>query len=102
MLCLNNFPNSNSVVIMDNCRIHSQSDLLIYTNAIGADLAFLPPYSPMYNPIELSFNKYKQMLKKDRDLIALMDPFDAIQMEMDALTVSDCVNWIESVSIYNN
>jgi len=56
----------------------------------------------MYNPIELSFNKYKQMLKKDRDLIALMDPFDAIQMEMDALTVSDCVNWIESVSIYNN
>ena len=44
---MNPYPGDNSVIIMDNARIHYDSDLIL--------LVFLPPYSPDYNPIETAF-----------------------------------------------
>ena len=34
------------------------------TRAAGAELLFLPPYSPDYNPIEFVFSKLKALLRK--------------------------------------
>ena len=32
--------------------------------AVGAELRYLPPYSPDLNPIELAYSKFKALLKK--------------------------------------
>ena len=36
--------------------------------AAGVELAFLPPYSPDFNPIEESFAELKAWIKKNRQL----------------------------------
>ena len=52
-----------TVSILDNCRIHSQSELGQRLSP-GHDLKFLPPYSPFFNPIENCFNWIKQRVKQ--------------------------------------
>jgi hypothetical protein len=99
---LNPLPNAESVVVMDNCRIHDQNELTRLAASMGADMVFLPPYSPIYNPIEKSFSTYKQWLKTERNLISVMDPIEAIQLGMDAIgTAKNGTNWIRSTEIYD-
>ena len=51
----------NSVVVLDNAPIHhalyERIERLV--RACGARIIFLPPYSPMLNPIEEAFQQYK-------------------------------------------
>jgi transposase len=42
----------NICIVMDNCRIHRAPVLLPIIQGAGMSLQFLPPYSPMLNPIE--------------------------------------------------
>ena len=43
------------VVIMDNLSSHKRASARDMIEAAGADLRFLPPYSPDFNPIEMAF-----------------------------------------------
>jgi hypothetical protein len=56
----------NDTLILDNSKVHfardTQEAILFVLNAVGADLKFLPPYSPEINPCELLFNNAKQWL----------------------------------------
>lgn len=80
------FPASNSVVVMDNARIHKDPrvlDLITsrYVQIIGVPpypylyftrgmrYFFLPPYSPDYNPIELAFSVIKAYVQRERILV---------------------------------
>lgn len=80
------FPASNSVVVMDNARIHKDPHVLDlitsrYVQIIGVPLYlylyftrgmryfFLPPYSPDYNPIELAFSVIKAYVQRERILV---------------------------------
>ncbi|WP_187345405.1 transposase, partial [Cystobacter ferrugineus] len=60
--------------------------------AAGAHVLFLPPYSPDLNPIELLWNKLKELLKsmEARTLQALDD---AIARAMDLITCEDIDGW---------
>jgi transposase len=51
------------VVIMDNLGAHQGVELRKAIEAAGAELRFLPPYSPDFNPIEFAFAKLKALLK---------------------------------------
>lgn len=79
------------VVIMDNLSSHKRSRTGELIASAGAELVFLPPYSPDLNPIENVFSKIKQLLRslacrtKDR-LWRLM------QSVLDAVTPSDAIN----------
>ena len=42
----------------------------------GIQLAYLPPYSPDFNPIEESFAQLKAWLRKNRDMQERFDKFD--------------------------
>lgn len=42
----------------------------------GVLLAYLPPYSPDFNPIEVAFGQLKQWLKKNRILAGSFDSFE--------------------------
>lgn len=51
---------SDHVVIMDNARLHKTPCPRELIEASGAELMFLPPYSPDYNPIEHDFANIKR------------------------------------------
>lgn len=50
----------NHLVIMDNARLHKTQRTQELIQAAGAELMFLPPYSPNYNPIEHDFANIKR------------------------------------------
>jgi transposase len=80
------------VVIMDNLPAHKPEAIRQAIEATGADLLFLPPYSPDFNPIEMAFSKIKALLKKAaaRKVEAL---WDAVASAIDAITPSEARNY---------
>ena len=52
------------IVIMDNLPAHKVAGVKQAIERAGADLLYLPPYSPDFNPIEMAFSKLKAHLKK--------------------------------------
>jgi transposase len=51
------------VVILDNLSCHKTAEAARLIAAAGAELRFLPPYSPDLNPIERMFSKLKAWLR---------------------------------------
>lgn len=54
------------VVVMDNLAVHKQPEVRAAIEQAGAQLRFLPPYSPDFNPIELAFAKLKAFVRAAR------------------------------------
>jgi len=52
------------LVIGDNLSAHKRARARIWIEAAGAEVRFLPPYSPDFNPIELAFSKVKTCLRQ--------------------------------------
>lgn len=51
------------VVVMDNLAAHKVQGVRERIEAVGAELLYLPPYSPDFNPIEQCWAKVKQSLR---------------------------------------
>jgi transposase len=51
------------VVVMDNLSSHKVSGVRKRIAAAGAEVLYLPPYSPDLNPIEKAWGKLKQLLR---------------------------------------
>ena len=51
------------VVVMDNLSSHKVSGVRKWITAVGAEVLYLPPYSPDLNPIEKAWAKLKQLLR---------------------------------------
>lgn len=51
------------IVVMDNLSSHKVAGEREAIEAAGAELRYLPPYSPDLNPIELAFAKFKKLLR---------------------------------------
>ncbi len=51
------------VVVMDNLSSHKVSGVRKLIEAAGAEVLYLPPYSPDLNPIEKAWAKLKQLLR---------------------------------------
>ena len=54
------------VVVLDNLAVHKQAAVRTAIEQAGAQLRFLPPYSPDFNPIEMAFAKLKAFLRAAR------------------------------------
>ena len=54
----------NDIVVMDNLSSHKVAGVREAIEAVGAKVAYLPPYSPDLNPIETVFSKFKTLLRK--------------------------------------
>jgi hypothetical protein len=63
------YPMPNSLVVIDNARIHMYSELREVIESRGAFLIFLPPYSPQLNPIEVGFSLTKRFIEKNANLV---------------------------------
>jgi transposase len=52
------------IVVMDNLSSHKVAGVEKAIASAGAQVLYLPPYSPDFNPIENVFSKLKTMLRK--------------------------------------
>jgi len=79
------------IVVMDNLSSHKRARTRERIEAAGAELRFLPPYSPDLNPIEMVFSKIKQLLRSlaCRTVDAL---WRSMQSVLDRVTASDAAN----------
>ncbi|SFD10145.1 Transposase [Bosea sp. CRIB-10] len=68
------------IVVMDNLPAHKPAGVREAIERAGATLAFLPPYSPDFNPIENAFAKLEAILRAraERSISALRDAVGAI------------------------
>jgi transposase len=75
------------VVVMDNLSAHKPKRIRELIEQRGCELAYLPSYSPDYNPIEEAFAKIKNLLRKAaRSKEALID---AIATALNAISAED-------------
>jgi transposase len=51
------------IVVMDNLSVHKSPEVLRLVEAAGAEVRFLPAYSPDLNPIEKMWSKIKALLR---------------------------------------
>jgi transposase len=51
------------IVVMDNLPSHKTSGVQEAIESVGAQLAYLPPYSPDFNPIEQAYSKLKWLVR---------------------------------------
>jgi transposase len=81
-----------ALVVMDNLPAHKVAGVKQAIAAHGAELLYLPPYSPDFNPIENAFAKFKAHVRK-----AAARTFEARETAAaDALrqfNPSECVNF---------
>lgn len=54
---------AGDVVVMDNLSVHKAADIESLITAAGAQLIYLPPYSPDWSPIEPCWSKLKTWLR---------------------------------------
>lgn len=80
------------VVVMDNLPAHKPTAVRLAIEQAGAELRFLPPYSPDFNPIEIAFSKLKAHLKKAAAR-TVADLWDAIAGALNVITPHECANY---------
>lgn len=82
------------IVVMDNLSAHKRPDIVAAIRAAGAEVLFLPPYSPEYNPIEKAWAKLKEILR--RLTTVSREAFDAaVAVAMNHITVDDVRSWTQ-------
>jgi transposase len=83
---------SGDIVIMDNLPAHKPDAVRHAIERAGAELYFLPAYSPDFNPIEMAFSKFKAFLKKHapRTVDRL---WDIIGQAVDIFSPTECQNY---------
>ncbi len=80
------------IVIMDNLPAHKVVGIREAIEEAGAQLRYLPPYSPDFNPIEMAFSKLKAHLraKAERTVEAL---WDAVGQVITLFEPTECANY---------
>ena len=95
---LRNAGRSQCWVILDNARFHHCQVVKDTAAEWGHTLTFLPPYSPMLNPIESLFGKWKGLIRTQgvtltRDELLLQMAISRYEISRD-----DCLGWIRDMN----
>ena len=79
-------------MVLDGLGAHRPKRIRELVEARGADLVFLPSYSPDSNPIEEAFSRVKALVRKEGAHLseALVE---AIRRALEAVTPEDAAGW---------
>ena len=80
------------IVVMDNLQPHKNAKVRPLIEAAGAELRYLPPYSPDLNPIEQSFAKLKAHLRKAQER-SVDNLWQRIGKLLDLFQPTECANF---------
>jgi len=86
------------VVVLDNLVVHKQPAVCAAIEAVGAQLRFLPPYSPDFNPIEQVFVKLKAFLRAARPR-SFDEVTTLMAIALGLFTATECANYIRPADI---
>lgn len=83
----------DEIVIMDNLSSHKAAGVREVIESGGAQLVYLPPYSPDYNPIEQAYSKLKWLVRSaaERTVEGLWRLLGRL---LDRYTPTECQNYI--------
>jgi transposase len=84
---------AGDLVVMDNLSSHKSRRVLTAIEGVGAEVRFLPPYSPDLNPIELAFSKFKKLLR-DGAARTTDKLWQLCGQVLDLFTESECRNYL--------
>jgi transposase len=86
---------TGDIVVMDNLSAHKNQKVRDLIESVGAQLWFLPPYSPDLNPIEKMWSKIKSILRtiKARTKESLIN---AVAKALNKITANDAKGWFQS------
>ena len=84
---------AGQVVVLDNLSAHKSPRVEALIASAGAQVLYLPPYSPDYNPIEMAISKMKALLRKlaRRSIDTL---YEGIGQAMTSITAQDAIGFI--------
>jgi transposase len=80
------------IVVLDNLSCHKHPRVRELIESVGAEVWYLPPYSPEFNPIEELWSKVKQILRSlaARTFEGLID---AIRTALQQVSTEDILGW---------
>ncbi len=83
------------IVIMDNLACHKSEEIRELIEGVNAEVWYLPPYSPDFNPIEKMWSKMKASMRKlkartEKELNR------AFAKSLKMVSVDDSVGWFKS------
>ena len=84
---------ADDIVILDNLGSHKGANTRAAIEAVGAQIVFLPAYSPDLNPIEMAFAKLKALLRKaaERTVDGLWNKTGEL---LELFSPAECFNYI--------
>ena len=87
------------IVVMDNLGAHKPKRVRELIEERGAELVYLPAYSPDFNPIEEAFSKVKELLRRAgaRTREALLE---AMGVALKAVTSRDALGFFKHCGYY--
>jgi transposase len=93
--CLVPTLSKGDIVVMDNLSSHKGPRVEKLITDAGAQLRYLPPYSPDMNPIEKAYSKLKAFLRKlaERTVAGLLAALDACA---DIFIPAQCENYFRA------
>lgn len=88
--------------VLDNASFHKNPELYTFLkDKYGAKMELLPPYYPVYNPIEKLFGTMKRHLHLNHQRFAPMPALDAVRLALEECATPDhCNKWIRSIEVY--
>lgn len=91
---------AGDIVVLDNLSAHKSQKIHDLIESVGAELWYLPAYSPDLNPIEKMWSKVKSILRtlKARTKETLIE---AIAKALDMVTAGDAKGWFEACGYMN-
>ncbi len=88
-----------AIVVMDNLKVHHADSVRRAIEAVGAEVVFLPPYSPDLSPIELCWSKLKQFLRSKATRT-----YEALNLAMteavNSITEDDAIGWFNHCGLF--
>ncbi len=83
------------IVVLDNLSAHKDPQTQDPIEQAGAELRFLPPYSPDLNPIEKMWSKVKTFLRATKARTE-EELYQAIRQALETVTPKDAEGWFRS------
>lgn len=86
---------TGDIVVLDNLSAHKDRHTQELIERAGAELRFLPPYSPDLNPIEKMWSKLKAFLRATKARTE-EELYQAISLALETVTAQDAEGWFRS------
>lgn len=85
-------------IVLDNVRFHHCAEVNQVVTQSGHALIFLPAYSPMLNPIESLFGKWKTSIRTNGVNFTPQALVASLAQARSHITLSDCHGWIRDMN----